>query len=439
MNKKDAFNPKNVANRQKSVGLQKLRWYCQMCQKQCRDENGFKCHTNSESHLRQMRLYCENSGQILDQFSREFEQGYLEVLSHRHNTKRVSANKVYTEYIADKQHIHMNSTIWTTLTAFCMHLGKEGKAVVDETEKGWFVQWIDRDPKVLARQAAADQRQRHELDEDERKKRMIDAEIRAAEEKMREAGYDPNEEVDNSLVTNGDQKIALTLTVINTTAGVGVKRARVSTAFAADTDSDEGDEPLSKSNQPFNEKSNTVMQSKLFVPPSLSGASFGSSAVIKNKTDLCSTENSNAPSFGVVLERGKSGVYSSLSGGSSSSTTSSSSSNSSSNSSTNCNDKESSKDKDKNKERDTHRKDYWLQKNIIVKIITKKIGGGRFYKAKGRVLRVHDKYVGEVEVDGEVIKVDQADLQTVIPKIGHEVLVLNGRHRGRKGRLFTEG
>jgi hypothetical protein len=23
-------------------GLQKLRWYCQMCQKQCRDENGFK-------------------------------------------------------------------------------------------------------------------------------------------------------------------------------------------------------------------------------------------------------------------------------------------------------------------------------------------------------------------------------------------------------------
>lgn len=30
------------SNKQKSKGLQKLRWYCQMCEKQCRDENGFK-------------------------------------------------------------------------------------------------------------------------------------------------------------------------------------------------------------------------------------------------------------------------------------------------------------------------------------------------------------------------------------------------------------
>ena len=34
--------PKQIANRIKARGLQKLRWYCQMCQKQCRDENGFK-------------------------------------------------------------------------------------------------------------------------------------------------------------------------------------------------------------------------------------------------------------------------------------------------------------------------------------------------------------------------------------------------------------
>lgn len=60
---KDGFlTPKAIANRIKVVsfflfflcsfgsplltlqakGLQKLRWYCQMCQKQCRDENGFK-------------------------------------------------------------------------------------------------------------------------------------------------------------------------------------------------------------------------------------------------------------------------------------------------------------------------------------------------------------------------------------------------------------
>ncbi len=42
-----------------------------MCQKQCRDENGFKCHTMSESHLRQMRVYSENSTSIMEDFSQE--------------------------------------------------------------------------------------------------------------------------------------------------------------------------------------------------------------------------------------------------------------------------------------------------------------------------------------------------------------------------------
>lgn len=32
------LTPKAIANRIKSKGMQKLRWYCQMCEKQCRDE-----------------------------------------------------------------------------------------------------------------------------------------------------------------------------------------------------------------------------------------------------------------------------------------------------------------------------------------------------------------------------------------------------------------
>ena len=48
MGKNDVGGPKWLANKMKSKGLQKLRWYCQMCAKQCRDENGFKCHTMSE-------------------------------------------------------------------------------------------------------------------------------------------------------------------------------------------------------------------------------------------------------------------------------------------------------------------------------------------------------------------------------------------------------
>lgn len=48
MPKAEVGTPKYLANKMKAKGLQKLRWYCQMCQKQCRDENGFKCHINTE-------------------------------------------------------------------------------------------------------------------------------------------------------------------------------------------------------------------------------------------------------------------------------------------------------------------------------------------------------------------------------------------------------
>ena len=45
----------------------------------------------------------------------------------------------------------MNSTRWPTLTDFVKHLGKESLCEVNETEKGWFITYIDRDPEVLAR------------------------------------------------------------------------------------------------------------------------------------------------------------------------------------------------------------------------------------------------------------------------------------------------
>lgn len=128
--------PKYIANKIKAKGLQKLRWYCQMCQKQCRDENGFKCHTMSESHHRQLLLFADNASRYMDQFSREFSEGYLNLLKRQFGTRRVPANRVYQEYISDRGHVHMNATMWLTLTAFVKWLGRTGKCVVDETEKG---------------------------------------------------------------------------------------------------------------------------------------------------------------------------------------------------------------------------------------------------------------------------------------------------------------
>ena len=76
--------PKYIANKMKSKGLQRLRWYCQVCEKQCRDENGFKCHAQSESHLRQMLVVGENAGTHIASFSSQFQSGFVSVLSRRY-------------------------------------------------------------------------------------------------------------------------------------------------------------------------------------------------------------------------------------------------------------------------------------------------------------------------------------------------------------------
>lgn len=51
-----------------------------MCSKQCRDQNGFKCHLTSESHQRQLLLFAENQNSYLRQFSREFESNFMHVM-----------------------------------------------------------------------------------------------------------------------------------------------------------------------------------------------------------------------------------------------------------------------------------------------------------------------------------------------------------------------
>jgi hypothetical protein len=38
----------------------------------------------------------------------------------------------------------MNSTAWSSLAGLCKFLGRQGKCVVDETEKGWYLQYIDK-------------------------------------------------------------------------------------------------------------------------------------------------------------------------------------------------------------------------------------------------------------------------------------------------------
>lgn len=188
MGKAEKGTPKDLANKMKAKGLQKLRWYCQMCQKQCRDENGFKCHTMSESHQRQLLLFADNPDKFLDSFSQEFLDGYVSLLKRRFGTKRVHANNVYQEYIQDRHHVHMNATQWETLTDFVKWLGREGHCVVDETEKGWYVAYIDRDPETIRRQEQLKRREKFEKDEEERMQDFINKQIELGRSKSSDGG-----------------------------------------------------------------------------------------------------------------------------------------------------------------------------------------------------------------------------------------------------------
>lgn len=185
MPKHGFLTPKAIGNRIKAKGLQKLKFYCQMCQKQCRDENGFKCHTMSESHQRQLLLFADNADSYLDQFSLEFKDEYVGLLKRRFNGRRVNANHAYQEYIADRDHVHMNSTQWETLTEFVKWMGREGIVKADETEKGWYVTYIDRDPEAIAR---AEKKNKMVATDEERQEKMLLEQIERAKANNTDSG-----------------------------------------------------------------------------------------------------------------------------------------------------------------------------------------------------------------------------------------------------------
>lgn len=193
MGKHEVGTPKYIANKIKAKGLQKLRWYCQMCQKQCRDENGFKCHTSSESHQRQLLIFADNADKYIDEFSKEFQEGYCELLKRQFGTKRVNANRVYQDYISDRNHLHMNSTQWETLTDFVKWLGRQGICTVDETEKGWFVQYIDRDPETIALQEAMAKKQKMDKDDSEKMMEFLEKQIARGKDLSNTVEHEPTE------------------------------------------------------------------------------------------------------------------------------------------------------------------------------------------------------------------------------------------------------
>lgn len=49
---------------------------------------------------------------------------------------------------------------------------------MDETPKGWYIQYVDRDPETIRRQEEQARKKKHDLDDEERSARFIAEQVR---------------------------------------------------------------------------------------------------------------------------------------------------------------------------------------------------------------------------------------------------------------------
>ncbi|CEG42258.1 Protein containing a U1-type Zn-finger and implicated in RNA splicing or processing [Plasmopara halstedii] len=361
MGKHDFLTPKAIGIRMKAKGLQKLRWFCQVCQKQCRDENGFKCHTTSEAHQRQMLIVANNPNKFMSGYSELFEEAFLENLRRRHGTKRMRATYVYNEYIADKLHVHMNATRWTTLSGFVQYLGRSGKCVVDETEKGWHIQYIDRDPKAIARQQELEKKKKMELDHEERNRLFIERQLKIASEKD---GVET--QIQPTKLQRGEhgEKIKLSL---------GVKK--------------ESRKMEDMKTVAFKDKSTKMFQET-------------------ERFETVEKSSNKRQAIDAIMEEEE-------------------------------RQREEKRRQLKNESK-RQRKENWITTGIVIKVMNKTLGDGAYYKCKGVVEDVKDKFCATVKLldSGDVLRLDQEDLETVIPKPGRKVQIVNGLGRGCTAKLL---
>lgn len=252
----------------KSKGLQRLRWYCQVCEKQCRDANGFKMHTQSESHVRQMIVVGEDPKKYINEYSNQFLRDFLLLLRTGHGEKQVHINHFYQEYIANKEHIHMNATKWPSLTELAKHLGREGTCRVEETEKGLHIAWIDNSPDALRRQEALRRKEAQDQGDEQLEQRMIREQIKRAQAATGSRN-EPKEEEDESreLKRQEGEKIKLSF---------GAKlpappSATTSESPAPNSTTTEGDQPTHPSEPQTDNDKSTDAPTPVPAPPKAAG------------------------------------------------------------------------------------------------------------------------------------------------------------------------
>lgn len=178
--RRNSLSPRQISRPTKFNGLGRLRLYCTACSKQCRDENAFKQHTQSESHVRKIDAIGLNLGRISEQYSQQFLSDFLNLLRLTHGEKSVRANRFYQAYIADRHHVHLKDTRWGSLTRFAEWLGREGHCRFEEKDDGVYIALIDKSPEAERRAAALREKKREEVADQRREERQLEEQVKRA-------------------------------------------------------------------------------------------------------------------------------------------------------------------------------------------------------------------------------------------------------------------
>lgn len=177
-----------------------------------------------------MQLIAGNSNKVINDYSKQFLHDFLLQLRTAHGTKPIHINHFYQEYIANKEHVHMNATRFASLTMLAKHLGQEGICRVEETDKGLHISWIDNSPEALRRQEAIRKRERMDKGDEEREQRLIQEQIERAQEQAR---LEDEDEEARALQRNEGEKITLNFGKLVPKANIGSADAQASVTTAS--------------------------------------------------------------------------------------------------------------------------------------------------------------------------------------------------------------
>jgi DNA/RNA-binding protein KIN17 len=341
-----------------------------------------------------MEIFGQNPTKIVDAYSRDFETSFLEHLRRTHPFSRVAANLVYNEFIHDRNHVHMNSTKWITLSDFVKYLGREGKCKVEDTDKGWFITLIHKEAQDLEKRKL--KKEQTDRDAEERQGRVLAAQVERAHAAAAAAaaaagrgGGGPDElddDIQHELDREKLDQCSLGFSLQNvkgldrgtTTNNDGRNKRSAFDAVGVADDMENGKSSEYAQDGHHRQKKKSKLEE--LIERDLKAKA--------SKQQLQQEQQETAAATAAL----ESNIYK-----------------------------------------------HWIRKNIVVKVMSPALKPHGYYKQKGTILDIIDGHIAEIEMlgSGDVVRVDEAELETVVPRPGGMVVIV-GRGEKVKGLVGEE-